>query len=102
MTSEHIHKFKGGKMEHNIPDDVLKEIFPRRLGKRDLYGMVYNKLKKMILSGKLKKGERLVEEKIAQEFDVSRQPVRAALFKLEKDKLIVRKNRKGTFVSSKP
>ena len=89
-------------MEHNIPDEVIKEIFPRRLGKRDLYGSVYQILRKMILSGKLKKGQRLVEEQLAKKFDVSRQPVRAAFFQLEKDKLIIRKNRKGTFVSFDP
>jgi DNA-binding GntR family transcriptional regulator len=93
---------KGDKMEHKIPDDVLKEIFPGRLERRYLDGNVYNELKKMILSGKLKRGQRLVEEKLAQKFNVSRQPVRAAFFQLEKDKLIIRKCRKGTFVSFGP
>jgi DNA-binding transcriptional regulator YhcF (GntR family) len=87
---------------HSIPYETLKEIFPRRLERRDLLGRVYNNLKNMILSGEFMKGQRLVEEKLAQKFNVSRQPVHAAFLQLEKDKLIVRKGRKGTFVSFGP
>jgi DNA-binding GntR family transcriptional regulator len=43
-------------MKNVVPEEVLKEIFQRKLGRRDLSGEVYNKLKKMILSGKFKKG----------------------------------------------
>jgi GntR family transcriptional regulator, rspAB operon transcriptional repressor len=86
-------------MKDKIPDDVIKEIFPKRLKRRDVNGEVYNKLKKMILSGKLKRGQRLIEEKLAYDFNVSRQPVRSAFLQLRKDKLIVWKYKKGTFVS---
>jgi len=86
-------------MKNVVPEEVLKEIFQRKLERRDLSGEVYNKLKKMILSGKLKKGERLVQEKLALRFNVSRQTVIFALRQLEKDKLIVVKYRKGAFVS---
>ena len=92
-------KFGTLHSRYNIPGDTLKEMLPRRLKRRDLYGEVYNELKKMILSGKLKTGQRLVEEKLAQRFDVSRQSIRTAFFQLEKDKLIIRKSRKGAFVS---
>ena len=84
--------------EQRISDDTFKEIFPRRLERKHLYGKVYDKLKSMILSGKLKKGQRLVEEQLAYSLNVSRQPVRAALHQLAKDKLIVRKGKEGTFV----
>jgi len=86
-------------MKNVVPEEVLKEIFQRKLERRDLSGEVYNKLKKMILSGKLKKGKRLVQEKLALHFKVSRQTVIFALRQLEKDKLIVVKYKKGAFVS---
>ena len=85
--------------KYKISDDTFKEMFPRRLVKTDLYERVYGKLKNMILSGRLMRGQRLVEEKLALRFDVSRQSIRTAFFHLDKDKLIVRKGRKGTFVS---
>ena len=86
-------------MKNTVPEEVLKEIFQRKLKRRDLNGEVYNKLKKMILSGKLKKGERLVQEKLALQFDVSRQTIIFALQQLKKDKLIIIKHKKGSFVS---
>jgi DNA-binding GntR family transcriptional regulator len=85
-------------MEHKIPNDVLKKIFPKRLERRDLNGKVYNILKNMILSGKLKNGQRLIQEKLAHSLNVSRRPVHVALVQLEKDKLIIRKGKEGAFV----
>jgi DNA-binding GntR family transcriptional regulator len=85
-------------MKNVVPEEVLKEIFQRKLKRRDLNGEVYNKMKKMILSGKLKKGERLVQEKLGLRFDVSRQTIIFALQQLKKDKLIVIKHKKGAFV----
>jgi DNA-binding GntR family transcriptional regulator len=89
-------------MKNKIPDDVLKDIFQRKLKKRNINGDVYQKLKKMILSGKLKDGQRLVQEEVALHFNVSRQTVRNALLQLEKDKLIINRYKKGTFVSFRP
>jgi len=86
-------------MKNVVPEEVLKEIFQRKLRRRDLSGEVYNELKKMILSGKLKKGERLVQEKLALRFNVSRQTVIFALQQLKKDKLIVVEYKRGAFVS---
>ena len=86
-------------MKNVVPEEILKEIFQRKLKRRDLSSQVYNKLKKMILSGKLKKGERLVQEKLALRFNVSRQTVIFALRQLKKDKLIVVKYKRGAFVS---
>ncbi len=82
-----------------MPHETLKKIFPRRLKKRDLVERVYDNLKNMILSGKLMKGERLAEERLAQEFNVSRTPIRGAFLQLEKDRLIARKDKKRAFVA---
>jgi DNA-binding GntR family transcriptional regulator len=53
----------------------------------------------MIVSGKLKKGERLVQEKLAHDLGVSRMPVIKAIVQLKKDGLIVWKYRRGAFVA---
>ena len=47
-----------------IPDEVLKEIFPKKLNRYEASEKVYSHLKKMILSGKLKKGQKLTHEGI--------------------------------------
>ena len=86
-------------MKNVVPEEVLKEIFQRKLRRRDLNGQVYNRLKQMILSGKLKKGERLIQEKLALRFNVSRQTIIFALQQLKKDRLIIVKYKKGAFVS---
>ena len=95
-------KFGGLHSRNKIPDDVLKEIFPRRLKRRDINRELYDRLKNMILLGKLKNGQRLIEEKLAHSLNVSRQPVHAALLQLRKDRLVIWKHRKGTFVSFAP
>ena len=43
----------------------------------------------MILSGKFRKGQRLVEEKLAHRLNVSRNPVQIALLRLRKEKLVI-------------
>jgi DNA-binding GntR family transcriptional regulator len=52
----------------------------------------------MILSGKVKRGKRLVQEKIAQKFNVSRMTVGIAFTKLKKDGLIISRRGVGSFV----
>ena len=86
-------------MKNTIQKEVLKEIFPRRYTRRQIGQDIYEQLKKMIISGKLEKGQRLVEEKLANQLDVSRNPVRIAILQLRKDGLVTWKFRKGTFVS---
>jgi DNA-binding GntR family transcriptional regulator len=86
-------------MKNVVPEEVLREIFQRKLTRRGLSDEVHNRLKKMILSGELKKGDRLVQEKLALRFNVSRQTVISALQKLKRDKLIVVKYKKGAFVA---
>lgn len=50
---------------------------------------VYNILREQILSGVIAPGERVVEEKISNDFEVSRSPVREAIRMLEKDGLLI-------------
>jgi DNA-binding GntR family transcriptional regulator len=81
-----------------IPDDVLKEIFPKRFNKSLATKQIYTHLRQMILSGKLKRGQKLLQEKIAQDFRVSRVTAGMAFSQLQKDRLIISKRGAGSFV----
>ena len=82
-----------------IPDEVLKEIFPRKLDRRQASERVYTQLKQMILSGKLKKGQRLMRWEIVQSLNVSEMVVTRAFLQLKKDGLVMIKGRVGSFVA---
>ncbi len=86
-------------MKNTVHEDVLREIFPRKYKRRQMSLDIYEQLKKMILSGKLKKGQRLVEEKLANQLNVSRNPVRIAILQLRDEGLVTWKFKKGTFVA---
>ena len=86
-------------MKDKIPNKVLKEIFPKKVKKLQISQKIYDQLKKMILSGKLKKGQRLVQEKLAHDLNVSRMPIVVALRQLRKDGLLIWKDKKGSFVA---
>lgn len=58
----------------------------------------YKQLKVMILSGKLKPGEKLIQEKIAQQLGVSRTPLHRAFQMLENSLLVKSIPRKGFYV----
>jgi DNA-binding GntR family transcriptional regulator len=87
------------KSKHRIPDEVLKEIFPKKIKRSLASERVYSQLKHMILSGKLRKGRRLYREKIAQDFDVGYTAVSEAFSRLEKDGLVIVKHTVGSFVA---
>ena len=59
---------------------------------------IANVLKDGILTGKLKGGDQLLEDKLKHDFDVSRTPLREAFRVLEKEGLVEILPRKGTFV----
>ena len=85
--------------QSRIPDKVLKEIFPKSLNRSLATEQIYTHLEKMILSGKLKKGQRLLQEKIAQDFRVNRVTVSVALSQLKKRGLVIVKRGVGSFVA---
>ena len=58
--------------------------------KKSLREEVYESLKRSILHGKLKAGQRLIEEQLAHQVGISRTPVREAFHKLERDDLVTR------------
>ncbi len=89
---------KGNKMAR-IPDEVLREVFPKRLGRSLASDRVYSHLKQMIVSGKLRKGQRIIREKIAQDLEVSENAVSVTFSKLKRDGLIIIKHGAGSFVA---
>lgn len=60
--------------------------------------VVYNTLREAILSGKLRSGERLMENQLAQKLGVSRTPIREALRMLGQENLVGIIPRKGAQV----
>ncbi len=60
---------------------------------------VYRTLKDRIVSCELLPGSVIAEEKLCEEFGVSRTPVRESLLRLEREHLVEIYPRKGTFVS---
>ena len=86
------------KSRDSIPDEVLNEIFPKKLNRYRAPETVYTELKQMIISGQLEIGKRLVREDIAQHFNVSEMAVTIAFSQLKKDGLVVSKGRTGSFV----
>jgi DNA-binding GntR family transcriptional regulator len=53
----------------------------------------YDAIRRAILDGTLRPGERIIEQRLAQMLDVSRTPVREALHKLERENLVARSGR---------
>src|SRR5260370_36769077 len=74
----------------------------RRLGEAHspLTDQVVTELRQAILSGRLKPGERLVEERLADELGVSRNPVREAIRALASEGLIEVTARRGAAVAT--
>jgi DNA-binding GntR family transcriptional regulator len=60
---------------------------------------IWSGLRRMILHGTLAPGTRLVELDIAAQSSASQASVREALHRLERDGLVVRQGRRGTFVT---
>jgi DNA-binding GntR family transcriptional regulator len=61
--------------------------------------VVFNTLRKAILTGELKPGERLMEIHLANQLGVSRTPIREAIRKLELEGLVIMMPRRGAEVA---
>lgn len=64
-----------------------------------LRDVVFQTLRKAILTGELKPGERLMEIHLAEKIGVSRTPIREAIRKLELEGLVTNVPRKGAMVA---
>jgi DNA-binding GntR family transcriptional regulator len=93
-------KLKGIKIiRDRIPNKVLKEIFPKKFKRGGVPEELYAHLKKLILSGKLKKGQKLTHEGITEHFNKNRSDGQKVISQLKEDGLIISKGRKGSFVA---
>ena len=63
-----------------------------------LSNSLLGKLQKDILTGKLRPGQKLTEQQLCKEYEVSRTPVREALRQLEMDGLVENILNRGAFV----
>ena len=91
------------QLRDRIPNKVLEEIFPEKLNRRSLAAEeIYTHLKKMILCGKLKKGQKLTLEGIVQQFNISKPMADKVISRLKEDKLVISKGRRGSFVADLP
>jgi len=74
----------------------------RKIKRQSLPETLAESLRERILNGEFKEGDALVQDAIAQEYDVSRMPVREALRQLEACGLVIMKIHKGAVVTSLP
>jgi DNA-binding GntR family transcriptional regulator len=74
----------------------------RKIKRQGLPETLAESLQERILNGEFKDGDALIQDAIAQEYDVSRMPVREALRQLEATGLVVMKLHKGAVVTSLP
>lgn len=65
---------------------------------RSLTDQIYEHLSTSIIEGKIKPGEKLIENDLCHQFGISRSPLRECFRILESEGLIVIHPRKGTFV----
>lgn len=88
------------KSGSRIPDEILKEIFPQKLTRFPFPEEVYAQLKKRILSGKLKKGQRLSYDGVVHDFNISRWAAHRVISKLKNDGFLISKSKAESFVLS--
>lgn len=76
----------------------MSVFFDGKTENKSLTTVIFEKIRDDILNGKYKKGEKIVEAKLADEFNVSRTPVREALKQLELDDLVENIPNRGVVV----
>lgn len=67
---------------------------------QEIWMVVRDKIRDLIISGELATDERLIEDDLAERFHVSRGPIRTALMELERVGLVVSSPRKSTRVAT--
>jgi DNA-binding GntR family transcriptional regulator len=71
----------------------------RRIQQPSLVRLAADAIREMVLSGELRPGARLVEERLTDELGISRPPLREALRLLEQEGLVVSLPRRGVIVT---
>ena len=78
----------------------MDDFHPMRLNRSVLSNDAAKLIRKMILSGRLKPGERINEVQLAKQMQVSRGPIREALLVLQTEGLVTYEVNRGTSVST--
>jgi DNA-binding GntR family transcriptional regulator len=71
-----------------------------KLQSPSLVSLAVSSIRKKILAGDLQPGQRLFEERLTKELDISRPPLREALRLLENEGLVTTRPRRGAFVTA--
>jgi DNA-binding GntR family transcriptional regulator len=88
-----------GQYGSKMPKEVIKNIFPRKLKRHHVSEDIYFQLRHGIVSGKLKKGDKLIRDAIAADFDVSERIVTDVFAQLKKEGLVIVIGNSGSFVA---
>jgi DNA-binding GntR family transcriptional regulator len=80
--------------------DGLAASISSRLQSPSLVQLAAEAIRKMVLSGELAPGERLIEERLTEELGISRPPLREALRLLQQEGLIETRPRRGSVVTT--
>jgi DNA-binding GntR family transcriptional regulator len=73
-----------------------------KIARQSLPNALAESLRERILNGEFKEGDPIIQEAVAEEYEVSRMPVREALRQLEAMGLVQLKTHKGAIVTSLP
>jgi DNA-binding GntR family transcriptional regulator len=74
----------------------------RQITRQSIPESLRDSLQERILNGEFKEGDALIQDAIAEEYDVSRMPVREALRQLEACGLVAMRTHKGAVVTTLP
>jgi len=90
----------GGIPQNHLPFGGIWEPVMKKLGEEheNLDNKVYRQVKSMILEQHLKPGNKIYQEKLADDLGISRTPLVNALKKLEQERLITAIPRRGFYV----
>ena len=78
---------------------AIYKFSPEQAGtNQPLSSNLFSRLQTYILTGKIRSGEKLTEQKICEQYSVSRTPVREALRQLETDGLVESIPNRGAYV----
>lgn len=83
----------------NCPPESSRVAVDQRLDVPTLVEAVVSQLRRLIVSGELRPGERLIEERLTERFGVSRPPMREALRVLQRDGIVQSRQRRGFIVT---
>jgi DNA-binding GntR family transcriptional regulator len=85
-----------------VKSERAKSPLDRGIKRLSIPEVVAESLQQRILSGEFKEGDALIQEALANEYQVSRMPIREALRQLEATGLVVMQMHKGAVVTSVP